>query len=602
MAKEMKTKEEALQVRAFGETTVEKVRERFPKEIVDAREFRDDWIITVKKGRITEILTFLRDDPSLRFNFLVDVTAVDYRDYTPTDAPTRYGVVYCLCSYQGTEHRGRVLVKALVEEFEASIPSAVPVWKGALWPEREAYDMFGIRFEGHPDLRRILMPVDFEDYPLRKDYPLKGKGERDVIAREDPGFVNIEDVFQIKTAPKNDTAKPADSLDSERMTLNLGPQHPATHGTLRLVLEMEGERIANCVPDIGYLHTGFEKLGENMNYNQYVVVTDRMNYLSPLANNVGYSMAVEKLLGIEVPERAEYIRVILCELSRIADHLVWLGTHALDIGAFTVFLYGFEQRERLYNIFEAVTGARLTTSYTRVGGVMHDVPTDFVKIVTDFTAQFPKAFEDIDTLLTRNRIWIDRTKGIGVVSAEDAIAWSFTGPCLRGSGVERDIRKAEPYSCYEDFDFDIPVGSRGDVYDRYLVRMEEMLQSIKIVDQAVRNLPEGSVKVDDPKLILPEKAETYTKMESLIHHFKIIMDGHGIQLPPGEIYSYTESPNGELGWFIVSDGSDRAWRLRVRPPCFMNYQAFPEMVKGHMLSDLVAILGSINVIAGELDR
>ena len=390
--------------------------------------------------------------------------------------------------------------------------------------------------------------------------------------------------------------------DSERLTLNLGPQHPATHGTLRLVLQLDGERIENCVPDIGYLHTGFEKLGEHMNYNQYIVVTDRMNYLSPLANNVGYAIAVEKLLGVEVPKRAQYIRVILCELSRLADHLVWLGTHALDIGAFTVFLYGFEQRERLYDIFEAVTGARLTTSYTRVGGVMHDLPIDFVKMVTDFTRQFPRAFSDVDALLTRNRIWIDRTKGIGVISGEEAIAWSLTGPCLRGSGVERDIRKAEPYSSYEDFDFDIPIGSRGDVYDRYLVRMEEMLQSIRIVDQAVRNLPEGPVKVADPKLILPEKADAYTKMESLIHHFEIIMDGHGIQLPAGEVYSCTESPNGELGWYIVSDGTDRPWRMRVRPPSFMNYQPFPEMVKGLMVSDLVAVLGSINVIAGELDR
>ena len=399
-----------------------------------------------------------------------------------------------------------------------------------------------------------------------------------------------------------ETETRADTLGSEHMTRNLGPQHPATHGTLRLVLEMDGERVVNCVSDIGYLHTGFEKLGEHMNYNQYIVVTDRMNYLSPLANNIGYAIAVEKLLGVEVPKRAQYIRVILCELSRIADHLVWLGTHALDIGAFTVFLYGFEQRERLYNLFEAVTGARLTTSYTRVGGVMHDVPKEFVKMVTDFTAQFPATYRDLDVLLTRNRIWIDRTKGIAVVSAADAVAWSFTGPCLRGSGVERDIRKAEPYSCYEDFEFEIPVGSKGDVYDRYLVRMEEMLQSVRTVDQAVRNLPEGPVKVNDPKLILPEKSETYTKMESLIHHFEIIMDRHGICPPAGEVYSCTESPNGELGWFLVSDGTGRPWRVRVRPPCLMNYQAFPEMIKGLMVSDVVAVLVSINVIAGELDR
>jgi NADH dehydrogenase I D subunit len=386
------------------------------------------------------------------------------------------------------------------------------------------------------------------------------------------------------------------------MVLNLGPQHPATHGTLRLTLELEAERIVRCVPDIGYLHTGFEKLGEHHTYNQWVTVTDRMNYLSPLSNNIGYAMTVEKLMGLEVPPRAMAIRVILAELSRIADHLVWLGTHALDIGAFTAFLYTFEQRERLYNIFEATTGARLTTSYTRVGGLGWDVPDDFTEMVQDFEGQFTQSLDEVDRLLTRNRIWMDRTKDIGVVSAQEAIAWNMTGPVLRGSGVDFDLRKTEPYCGYEDYDFEVPVGANGDVYDRYLVRMEEMLQSLHIVEQAVKGLPDGPVKVDDSKVILPEKDDVYSGMESLIHHFKVTMDGHGLTPPLGEVYVATEAPNGELGFYIVSDGSDCAYRMRVRPPSLMNYQAFPEMVKGLMIADVVAVLGSLNVIAGELDR
>jgi NADH dehydrogenase I D subunit len=438
------------------------------------------------------------------------------------------------------------------------------------------------------------MPHNFEYHPLRKDYPLHGKGERDIIAPDDPGFA--ANPFAGKEEESDD------ALSSERMILNLGPQHPATHGTLRLQLELDGERIVRCIPDIGYLHTGFEKLGEHHNFNQFVTVTDRMNYLSPLCNNISYAASVEKLMGLEVPERANAIRVILWELSRIADHMVWLGTHALDIGAFTVFLYTFEQRERCYNIFELVTGARLTTSYTRIGGLGWDVPENFREVMLDFTAQFPDAMEEVERLLTRNRIWIDRTKDIGVISAEDAIDWNMTGPMLRGSGVAYDIRKAEPFLNYADYDFDIPVGENGDTYDRYLVRMEELNQSMRIIEQAVNNLPGGPVKVDDSKVILPEKKEVDFGMESLIHHFKVIMDGHGLTPPLGDSYLPTESPNGELGFYVVSNGTGYAHRMRVRAPSFMNYQAFTQMVEGLLVSDAIAVLGSFNIIAGELDR
>ncbi len=396
--------------------------------------------------------------------------------------------------------------------------------------------------------------------------------------------------------------KEPDRVAGEPMTLNFGPQHPATHGTLRIVLELDGETITKVTSHIGYLHTGFEKLGEHLDYNQFIVVTDRMNYLSPLSNNFGYVLAVEKLMGIRVPKRCEYIRVILAELSRIADHLVWLGMGALDLGAFTIMLYGFREREKLYNIFEKMTGARLTTSYTRVGGVLRDVYKGFEEDVRRFIHQLPKTLKEVHTLLTRNRIWMDRTKDVGVMSAEDAIDYGFTGPCLRASGVEWDLRKVEPYSSYEDFDFDVPVGGNGDVYDRYLVRMEEMAQSCRIVQQALDNFPDGPVNVDDYKIVLPPKKDAYGNIEGLIHHFKIIMDGHGIQPPAGEVYCATESPNGELGFYIVSDGSGTAYRIRIRPPSFLHFQAVPHMVEGGMVSDLVAVLGSLNIIAGELDR
>lgn len=568
------------------------VQDRFGDEVVDFVDSNGETTIVCRRNRIVEILTFLRDDPSLAFDRLSDVTAVDYRDYPgQTPADPRFNVVYNLYSHP---RNSRLRVRAQVTEDEATIASATPVHKGAEWPEREAFDLFGIRFDGHPDLRRILMPVNFEHFPLRKDYPVRGIGERDVIAPEDPGFAG--------NPYAGEEEEVDDPISSERMVLNLGPQHPATHGTLRLTLELDGERIVRCIPDIGYLHTGFEKLGEHHTYNQYVTVTDRMNYLSPLCNNIAYSLSVERLMGLEAPERASYIRTILWELSRIADHMVWLGTHALDIGAFTVFLYTFEQRERCYNIFELVTGARLTTSYTRIGGLGWDVPDNFREVVLDFIAQFPEAMVEVERLLTRNRIWIDRTKNIGVISADDAKSWNMTGPMLRGSGVDYDIRKEEPFLAFPDLDFDIPVGTNGDTYDRYLVRMEELKQSTHLIEQALDKLPSGPVKVDDSKVILPEKGQVDFGMESLIHHFKVIMDGHGLTPPVGEAYVPTEAPNGELGFYVVSDGSGYAYRMRVRPPSFMNYQAFPQMVNGLMISDAIAVLGSINVIAGELDR
>ena len=392
-------------------------------------------------------------------------------------------------------------------------------------------------------------------------------------------------------------------LKGEILELSFGPQHPATHGTLQIVMELDGEKVLNVEPHIGFLHTGFEKLAEHMSYNQFVTVTDRMNYLSPLSNNIGFSLAAEKLFGIEIPKRGQYIRVLMAELSRIADHLVSIGTAAMDLGAMTVFLYGFREREKLYDLFEWATGARLTTSYTRVGGLMADLPEDFPDAVLKWVEQFPKTIDEIEKLLSHNRIFQDRTYDIGVISKEDVIKYSLTGPVARASGINYDMRKDLPYSSYEEFDFEVPIGENGDAYDRYLVRMEEMRQSLGIVKQVLANLPDGEVNIDpDSKLTMPGKDEVYTTIEGLIHHFEVTMENRGILPPVREVYMGTESPNGELGFYIISNGGREPYRVRIRPPSFINYTIFKKLMKGAMFSDTVSNLGSLNIIAGELDR
>ncbi len=391
----------------------------------------------------------------------------------------------------------------------------------------------------------------------------------------------------------------------ERMLLNFGPSHPATHGTLRLVMELDGERIVSCVPELGYLHHGFEKLGEYRTYNQVVTITDRMNYISPMNNNFAYILAVEKLFGIEVSKRAKYFRVLLAEMSRIMDHLVCIGTWAMDLGAFTVLLYLFRERENLYNLFELLTGTRMTISYTRIGGFARDrdIPPGFFEKIKAFLPGLLKSIDEVEKLLSRNKIWLNRTKEVGIITREDALSYGITGPSLRASGIPFDLRVAQPYSDYQDFEFDIPVGEIGDVYDRYIVRMEEMRQSVRIIEQAIDNFPGGELNVDpDTKVMLPRKDEVYGSIEGLIHHFEIIMLNRGTRAPVGESYVATESPNGELGFYVVSNGGNGPYRFRVRPPSFYNYQILPRLLEGRLLSDTVSILGSLNIIAGELDR
>jgi NADH-quinone oxidoreductase subunit D len=384
------------------------------------------------------------------------------------------------------------------------------------------------------------------------------------------------------------------------VTINMGPSHPATHGVLRLVLKLEGERVRECVPHLGYLHRGMEKIAEERTYLQFIPYTDRMDYLSPLAANVGFVLAIEKLLGVDVPDRCNAIRVICCELARLGSHLLWLGVHALDLGAATVFFHTFKDREWHYDLVEDLTGARLTTSFTRVGGMLHDVDEKWLGRLREFVTAMPGRVDEFESLLTNNSIWLSRTQGVGAISRADAISFGMTGPSLRATGEKYDLRKARPYCGYEKYDFEVPTGTHGDIYDRYLVRLEEMRQSARILNQVLDSLPSGPVNIDDPKIFLPEKKDVLTSMEELIHQFMIVTEG--FECPAGEIYHATEVPKGELGFYIVSTGGRAPYRLRIRSPSFNNLATLPHLVEGGLVADVVANIASLDPVMGEVDR
>jgi len=406
----------------------------------------------------------------------------------------------------------------------------------------------------------------------------------------------------MSTAVENILEQPGvldQSLESQ-MTLSMGPQHPSTHGVLRLDLKLDGELVVNVIPDIGYLHTGMEKLFEYKKYQQGIVITDRMDYLNPLGNNLAYVMAAEKLLDLEIPERAQVIRVLMCELQRIASHMVWLGTHALDIGAMSVFFYCFRQREKILNLIESASGGRMTPSYFRIGGLMMDLPAGFERRCNQFMADFPEAMNTFETLVTGNTIWMSRTKGVGYISTEDAIDWGLTGPCLRGSGVDLDLRRDNPYTGYETYDFDVPTEPDGDVWARFRVRMRECYESYKIVRQALDRLKPGPIKADAPKVVLPDRDDMRKHMDSLIHHFLIVAEGFNV--PPGEVYMPIEASKGELGVYMKSNGGPKPERVHFRGPSFVNLSALPAMSEGEMIADVVAIIGSLDIVLGEIDR
>lgn len=400
--------------------------------------------------------------------------------------------------------------------------------------------------------------------------------------------------------PASTVVKDDVHLESRELRINMGPQHPSTHGVLRLVLDVDGERIVKADPRVGYLHRGIEKLSENASYQQVITHIDRLDYISAITNEHAYCRAVEKLLGITVPERAEYLRTIVAEMQRISSHIIWLATHALDIGAMTVFLYSFRERETIMDLFEQLTGARLNNNYIRIGGVCRDLPPQFAETLYQFCEEFHERIKEYDTLIRHNRIWLGRTKGVAAISAEEAISYGLSGPTLRGSGVNWDVRKAEPYGAYDKVDWIVPLGKAGDVYDRYWIRVEELHQSANIITQCLDQLPDGPIMVDDPKIASPSKEKMNSEIESLIHQFKLTTEG--IKVPEGEVYCATEVPKGELGFYIVSDGSTRPYRVKVRAPSYVNLGAFNRLASGGYLADVIAVIGTIDIVLGECDR
>ncbi len=532
-------------------------------------------ILRLSPERLTPVLQHFKDTG--RFDFLMCVSGAHY-----PERDKQFEVCYELFS---SKSLSRLRVKIPVSETE-QIPTAQFIYPTADWFEREIYDMYGLRFKNHPNMRRILTHHQFKGYPLRKDYPA------DLQQHLSEPLEFCMDNEPDGSSPKNE--------GKELIPLNIGPSHPATHGTLRVMALMEGEKIHRANVEIGYLHRCFEKMAETHPYNQIIPYTDRLNYCSAPMNNVGYCRAVEEMLGVEIPPKAQAMRIILCELSRIIDHTICIGLAAFDLGAWTGFFHAFTYREKVYTLFEKLCGARLTVSMTRVGGMANEPPPGWFKDILQFCKEMRKGIEEIDTLLTKNKIWMSRNQNVGTLDTEQAISWGYTGPCLRSTGLSLDLRKAEPYYGYETLDFEVPVGSTGDAYDRYLVRVEEMRQSVRIIEQVCDNVPPGDYTIRDKDIVLPEKKDVYGNIEGLMNHFMLVI--HGLRPPKGEVYSATEAANGELGFYLVSDGGAKPYRLKVRPPCFAIYQSFPHCIRGGLVADAVTLLGSMNIIAGELDR
>ncbi len=523
---------------------------------------------------------WLRDDLQCRYGLLLDLAGVD--NLTRPGRKTRFEAVVHLLSVESGDH---LRVKVLLDSARPALPSVHEIWPAADWFEREAYDLFGFEFSGHPNLRRLLCHDAFVGNALRKDY---APGQR--------WFASEADMRMPSWAQD-----PVETDHFETQTISIGPSHPATHGIIHLVARLDGERILRAETQIGYLHRCFEKMAETHTWNQVIPYADRLNYVSAMINGVGYVRTVEKMLGVEVPDRCVLVRTILSEFSRIMDHCVCIGANLVDIGALTNFWYLYQPREGIYGLLEACCGARLTVSYVRVGGLAIDVPEDFAPRCRALLESIPKFLDDVERLVTNNRIVRNRLQGTGVVTREQAIAWGLTGPMLRSSGVAYDVRRSRPYDFYDRFDWDVPVAQDGDNFARYLVRMEEMRQSLKIIRQALEILPEkGPINSSDWHVVLPPKDAVYHDMESLIYHFKLVMEG--IRVPAGERYEWIEGANGELGFYAISTGRGGPYRLKVRPPCFPNMAAFEKIIVGGTVSDAVATLGTLNVIAGELDR
>ncbi|WP_457575878.1 NADH-quinone oxidoreductase subunit D [Desulfomarina sp.] len=568
-------------------TALEKFQAAFPD--ATCKVVLDTVVIDVEPDRLESTLSTLKTDPALNCGLLLDVTGIDYKDY-PEPTRTRFAVVYTLRNWQDNF---LVQVRCPVEDPEKGVASATHLWGSANWGERETWDQYGITFQNHPDLRRILNHWQFKGHPLRKDYDIE-KGQ--ICTDSD----RLEKEIRARLAENGIEESTMQDINTEIMFLNLGPSHPATHGAIRILTALDGETVMANVNEIGYLHRGFEKTAENRTYNQIVPLTDRLNYCSSMMNNIAYVKAVESWLGVEITERAQFMRVVLTEFYRVLDHLVCIAANLVDMGGLTNYWYLYNEKEAAYDFISRLTGARLTSSFTRIGGMYRDF---YEGWETDLELQLrdiEKGIGDSLSLIETNRIVHDRTQDVCILPAETALSYGFTGPTLRASGVPFDLRKDAPYYNYESFDFEVPVGSKGDIYDRVMIRFEEMFQSISIIRQAMKSIPDGPVFIKDSRVVLPPKEAVYSNIEGLANHFKLIFEG--VRTPAGEWYDSFEAANGELGFHFVSDGSGQPYKLKVRPPCFYIMGGFHKMIEGNMIADAVINLGSINIIGGELDR
>ena len=540
-----------------------------------------DLLVDSKDLRAT-LLKLKKDED---FTILLDMTAVDYSKF-PDSTPSRFAVVYVLRS---SDFKKETTVKAFVSDETLSVDTVSDIFPSANWAEREAYDQYGVIFLNHPNLKRVLNHKQFIGHPLRKDYKIT-QGQ---ICTE------TEDLMD-EMLPLLKSKGYTDEEIADLMLLNVGPSHPASHGTIRNFVALEGETIAACVTEIGYLHRGFEKACEHHTYSQVIPYTDRLNYCSAILNNIGWAKAIEDMMKIEITPRAKMIRVVIGELSRIIDHFVCNAANMVDLGGLTSLWYLFGARDQAYDLLSKLTGARLTNTYTRIGGLEFDLYDGFDKDLEEVLKTSEKAIEDVLSLIAHNKLFHDRTQDVGVIKPDFALANGISGPNLRAAGVAHDLRKDKPYYGYENFDFDVVIGSHGDVYDRMMCRFEESIQSIKIIRQAMKNMPDGAINVYAPNLVLPNKKDVYGNIEGLMNQFKLTFEG--TLVPKGEYYSSTEATNGELGFFIVSDGSGRPYKVKCRPPCFYSLAAYSKIVEGTMLADAVVTMASLNFIAGEFDR
>jgi NADH-quinone oxidoreductase subunit C/D len=573
------------------------IKAKFSDRLLFASQVTADEILTlwVDTGQFRDLLRYLKNEIERPFRMLYDLTAIDERRRLNQNnlQKSDFTIVYYLTSFERNED---IRIKVPLKGEYPVISTIIDIWPSANWYEREIYDMFGIKFTGHPNLCRILMPKSWEGYPLRKEYPARATEMGPFVLEEQLRQIADDD---LKFDPEFWGLK-TQNEDTDFMFLNLGPQHPGTHGLLRLILQLDGEDIVEIIPDIGFHHRGAEKMGERQTWHSYIPYTDRIDYLGGVLNNLPYVLSVEKIAGIKIPGRANVIRIMMCELFRIASHLVWLGTYAQDLGQMSPVFYAFNDRERLFDIISAITGGRMHPAWFRIGGVAHDLPNGWNNLIQEFLNYFPKRIKEFEKVVIRNRIFRERTIGIGAYTKEEAIEWGVTGPGLRATGFDWDYRKKRPYSGIEQFEFDIPVGKNGDCYDRSVVRMEEMRQSLRIIQHCLDNMPADSYKSDHPLTTPPLKEKTMQDIETLITHFLSVTWGPVI--PAGEAMIPIEASKGSNGYYLISDGGTSPYRSRIRTPSFPHIQMLPLISKGYTIPDLLSILGAMDFVLADLDR